>query len=264
MSKFQHLLWGIELTYPDTWVHRSLPETEGFAPNPEAFEFDAQGPGTGHILMRIDWNGTLQPVDKLWTQHIGQTAGMLRAKNIGAAHWHMGGGNGYEAEIVLPKRENRRLWVGMLSYGFILLQLMVSHPTEDYNWFQPTATEIIKSLKFPRKMEGIGENSEGLPLPPDYHAVDPAVIIPDIDPGDRWTAYDGNSSAGSLQAFYVREMLGRGWLLEEIAPFPGGENLSFARIKFTRQEDSITIGVMPKAQAAQPARAPASIVMRYR
>jgi hypothetical protein len=263
MSRFQQLLWGYELTYPDSWAHRSLPETEGFAASPEAFEMDAQGAGSGHILLRPDWNGALQPVEQLWKQHIGQAAGMLLARNVGAAPWHMGGGVGYEAEIILPKRENRRLWVGMLSYGFVLLQLMVAHPLGDRDWFEPAATEIIKTLKFPRKMDGIAENREGVPLPPDYHAGDPAQIISDIQSSDRWAAYDGESSTGSLQAFYVREMLARGWLLAELEPFPGPSSLGFARLKFVRQEDSLTIGVMPKKQVQQPASSPASIVIRY-
>jgi hypothetical protein len=175
----------------------------------------------------------------------------------------MGGAVGYEAEIVLPKRENRRLWVGMLSYGFILMQLMVAHPIEDREWFEPAATEIIKSLKFPRKMNGITENQEGLPVPPDYRAINPVEIIPDIRPGDRWVAYAGDKPAGSLQAFYVREMLARGWLLEELVPYPGPADLGFARLKFIRQEDSITIGVMPGSSAKQPTASLASVVMRY-
>jgi hypothetical protein len=264
MGKFQHLLWGYELSYPDSWAHRSLPETEGFAASSEAFELDAQGPGSGHLLIRTDWNGAHQPVEQLWSQHIGQTAGMLLAKNVGAAPWHMGGATGYEAEIILPKRENRRLWVGMLSYGLILLQLMVAHPLEDRPWFEPAASDIIKTLRFPRKMDGIQENSEGLPLPPQYDAVDPSSIIPDIQPGDRWAAYQGASSVGSLQAFYIREMLGRGWFLEEFDPFPGATELGFARLRFTRQEDSVTIGIMPGGTSRLTALSPASVVMRYR
>jgi len=262
MRKFQHILWGYQLMYPDEWVHRSLPETEGFAASEEAFEIDAQGPGSGHLLIRADWNGARKPVEQLWTQHIGQTAGMLLAKKVGAAPWYMAGGVGYEAEIVLPKRENRRLWVGMLSYGFILMQLMVAHPIEDRQWFEPIATEMIKSLKFPRKMEGIQENNEGIPLPPDYHATDPAAIIPDIQSG-HWAGYEGESSAGCLQAFYVREMLARGWLLEELTPYPGPSDLGFARMRFHRQEDSMTIGIMPKGNVKHAAANPANVVMRY-
>jgi hypothetical protein len=263
MSKFQHPLWGYELTYPDNWVHRTLPDTEGFASNPAALEVNAQGPGSGHILIRSDWNGTRQPVEQLWGQHIGQAAGMLMAKNVGSAPWQMGGAAGFEAEIVLPKRDDRRLWVGMLGYGFVLVQLMVVHPIVDREWFEPAATEIIKSLRFPLKMDGIRENSEGLPVPPEYKAVDPATIVPDIQSGDRWAAYDGKSSAGSLQAFYVREMLGRGWWLEELVPYPSDAELGFARLRFARQEDSITIGIMPDQSAKQPSASPAQVMIRY-
>jgi hypothetical protein len=161
MSKFQHPLWGYELTYPDNWVHRTLPDTEGFASNPAALEVNAQGPGSGHILIRSDWNGTRQPVEQLWGQHIGQAAGMLMAKNVGSAPWQMGGAAGFEAEIVLPKRDDRRLWVGMLGYGFVLVQLMVVHPIVDREWFEPAATEIIKSLRFPLKMDGIPRIMKG-------------------------------------------------------------------------------------------------------
>lgn len=263
MRRYQHLLWGFQLDYPEEWVHRSLPETEGFAAKEEAFDMDAAGPGSGHLLLRADWNGAGQPVDQLWTQHIGQTAGMMLAKKVGAAPWHMGGAVGYEAEIVLPKRENQRLWVGMLSYGLILMQLMVVHPIEDRAWFEPLVTEIIKSLRFPRQMDAIRENSAGQPLPPDYHPVEPSSIIPDIQPGERWSAYDGESSAGSLQAFYLREMLARGWLVDDLTPYPGPSDLGFARMRFVRQADSITIGIMPKGNARRLAASHASVVMRY-
>jgi hypothetical protein len=263
MIKFQQPLWGFELTYPDHWAHRSLPETEGFAASPQAFEMDAQEPGSGHILIRSDWNGTRQPVEQLWNQHIGQVAGMLLAKNVGSAAWKMGGASGYEAEIILPKRESRRLWAGMLNYGFVLMQFMVSHPIEDREWFEPAATEIIKSLRFPRAIDGINENDQGIPIPPDYQTTDPRSIIPDIKPGDRWSAYAGASSAGSLQAFYVREMLSRGWLPEEFVPFPGPADLGFARLNFIRPEESVTIGIMPDGLAKIPSHTPARVVVRY-
>jgi hypothetical protein len=94
MSKFQQLLWGFELTYPDSWAHRSLPETEGFAASPEAFEMDAQGPAAATSFFAQTGTAPVQPVEQLWKQHIGQAAGMLLARNVGAAPWHMGGGVG--------------------------------------------------------------------------------------------------------------------------------------------------------------------------
>ena len=84
MTIFQHKLWGYELTYPDEWTHKSIQDTEGFAATPESLTPDYAGPKPEHLLVRGEWNGTRQPIETLWGQHVGKLAVMLGAKNVGA------------------------------------------------------------------------------------------------------------------------------------------------------------------------------------
>ncbi len=256
---FQHPLWGYQLSYPDDWVHRTIGAIEGFARTPEALE---EGPGFeqgGHLLVRADWNGMLQPVDKLWSQHLAQTGGLIGAKNIGSAPWELGGASGYEAEVVLPKKENRRLWAGILAFNFIVLQMALEHPREERPIYQPAVTEILKTLRFLRSVEGISANACDFPLPPEYRPVQPRSIVPDVPEDQLWEAYTGSASAGELQAFYLRETQARGWKLEEMAPFPGPFELGFARMRFKREGSTAILGIMP--QGADTA-SPAGVVIR--
>ncbi len=260
MKIFQQYLWGYQLSYPDDWTHRTLGEIEGFAPMAEALE---EGPGFsegGHLLVRADWNGMLQPIDKLWSQHLAHTAGFIGAKNIGSANWEMGGAAGFEAEVVLPKKENRRLWAGILAFNFVVLQMALEHPRAERSAYQPVVTEILKSLRFLRSVEGVLENGCGFPVPPAYRSVPAHSIVPDAAEDQLWEAYHGDASAGALQAFYLRETQARGWKLQEMAPFPGPFQLGFGRLRFEKESAQATLGVMPRGPDAT---SPADIVVRF-
>ena len=77
-------------------------------------------------------------------------------------------------------------------------------------WFEPAVSNMIASLNFFQKAEGITINNKGLPLPPDYDQTDPLLIMPDIQDIAQWEAYNGTASIGALQAFYMRETVNYG------------------------------------------------------
>ena len=202
MAIFQHPLWGFELTYPDSWVHQRNGDADGFAENIAAFDnVNDANEQAAHMLIRGEWNGRREPIAPLWNQHITKLSIMLGAKQVGSSPFSMGGANGFEAEIQMPKRKNRRLWAGLLARDTIILHFMVSHPKEERANFEPQATQIISSLRFLEQVNNIPTNDEQLPLPPDYNPVDPATLVSDINTGERWQAYTGTSDLGALQAF---------------------------------------------------------------
>lgn len=262
MAIFQDLLWGYELTYPDHWTHQSLEDVEGFAASPKALQAGYQGEKNGHLLVRAEWNGLLQDLQPLWNQHIARTAGMLGAKNVGAAAWKMGGAVGMEAEIALPKNSNQRLWVGILERGPVILHFMVSHSLEERTWFEPLVTRLISSLHFPANWEGLQQDATGLPLPPGYMQVEPTDLISDIADPIPWRAYRGSSPVGALQAFYLRELQKNGWEIENFEPFPGLTDLGFARFKVRQGITSLTLGLMPYSGERVSSTSPANLVLQ--
>jgi hypothetical protein len=264
MPGFQHLLWGYELTYPVDWVHRSIADTEGFASIPEAFEAGYEGPNAGQLLVRAEWNGARQPVEPLWNNHIGMMAGMMGAKDVGSAPWMIGGATGFEAEIKLPQKENRRLWAGILEREFIVLHFMVTHPHQERSWFEPAVTKVISSLSFATHTQGVHLIPEGLPLPPGYVTIDPVTVLPDIANPGAWRAFDGADQIGALQAFYWREAPNYGWQLLEFIPFPSSvSDLGFARISLSKEGRSAILGLMPFGEENLTSASPARIVVKY-
>lgn len=245
MVKFQQQLWGYELAYPDDWVHRSMGEVEGFAAHPEALEPAQNDLKSGHLLARAEWNGLLHSIEALWQAHIGKVASMVGAKKIGAAPWTLAGAEGFEAEIVLPKKEHNRLWAGFLSRGTILLEFMVAHPLNDRSWFEPQVTAILKSLHFAAHVDGITVHECGIPLPPDCLEVDPTEVLTDISDPAMWQVFETPHSIGGLQAFYLREAPHYGWTIETFQPFPGDHDLGFARLGLCREERLIALGLLP-------------------
>jgi hypothetical protein len=258
MAIFQHVLWGFELSYPDDWVHRSVLDVDSFAANIEALATDSVEVEAGQLNVRGEWNWSRQPIAPLWNEHIGKLAGMIGAKQVGSAPWMMGGATGLEAEIVMPKKDNRRIWTGILMRDFRVLHFLVIHPKEERASFEPIATKIIVSLRFPVRIMGLKQTREGLPLPPDYKRVDPKSILNDIAEPENWRAYDGKSGVGALQAFYLREAPIHNWDVEEYAPFPGPTDLGFARLRLRRDDQRITLGIMPfdveKVSSSSPAK----------
>lgn len=245
MPVFQHILWGYELTYPDNWVNRTLGDIENFAAIQEALDPDYLGPNSGQILIRCEWNGTLQPIEPLWNRHIGMLASWLGAKEVGSAPWNLSGASGLEAEIVLPKKDDRRLWTGILQRDRTLLHFVVLHLKLEYPIFQPLATQIISSLRFSAGMAGVLTSQVGLPLPPDYQPVPAEDFINGIQDPTVWQAYDGESSIEGLQAFYMREAPNYGWSILDYVSFPSPTDLGFARMVFEKDGRKITLGLLP-------------------
>ena len=260
MAIFQNPLWGFELTYPDEWIHKSHADTDGFAKNIEAFDHaGAVNEQAAHMLVRGEWNGRREPIAPLWNQHITKLSIMLGAKKLGASPFSMGGANGFEAEIQLPRRQNRRLWAGILARDTVILHFMVSHPKEERTDFEPRATQIISSLQFLDRVKGLSVNEKGLPLPPNYVSVDPAGLVPDAQNDERWQAYDGSSDIGALQAFYFRELPRHGWEISEFIPFPNQVGIDFARLRIHKGDLTATFGILPTAEKKPQGK----IVVKY-
>ncbi len=246
MATFQHPLWGFELTYPDGWTHQTNADADGFAKNAEAFDqAGAADEQAAHLLVRGEWNGRREPIAPLWNQHITKLSIMLGAKKLGASPFSMGGANGFEAEIQMPQRQNRRLWAGILAREAVILHLMVSHPREERANFEPQATQIIASLRFLERVNDLPINEMGLPLPPDYAPVDPASLVPDAQDDESWQAYDGCSDIGALQAFYYRELPQHGWEISEFIPFPNQVAIQFTRLRIHKEDITATLGILP-------------------
>ena len=188
---------------------------------------------------------------------------MLGAKEVGSAPWKIGEAAGLEAEIVLPKKDNQRLWTGILMRDFRVIHFMVTHPKEVREEFEPVATKLISSLRFPARILGIKVSREGVPLPPGYTAVDPKSILPDISDSEKWRAYSGTDGIGALQAFYLREIPIHNWDIAEYVPFPGSSDLGFARFQLRRDNKQITLGIMPSEISEKMiSSSPANVVFK--
>jgi hypothetical protein len=247
MAIYQNNLWGYTLHYPDDWIHRSLEGAEGFAVHRQALDPDYAGPQAGHLLMQAEWNGLQVPIEPIWKSHIGKLAGIIGAKQLGSATWHMGGAKGLEADIALPKKSNMRLWAGVLVKDLLVLKCMVAHPREEREHFEPIATEILKSLQFPQKMPDLTFTPEGLPLPLHCEPTDPEQVLRDLTDPERWKAYRTDHPLGGLQAFYYREAPMAGWTLEEFLPLPGNHDLPFARLRLRKERTLIGMELIPHA-----------------
>jgi hypothetical protein len=245
MTLFRHILWGYEVTYPDNWTHHVVQDSDAFVITPDALDSYYLGEDAGQLLVRGEWNWARLPIEPLWNKHIGMLASMLGAKEVGSAPWRIGDATGLEAEIVLPKKDNRRLWTGVLVHDFRVLHFMVTHPKDVRAQFEPVTTKIIASLRFPNRFELSQTSPEGLPLPPDYVPAEPQSILADIPNPQSWRGYTGNVGIGALQAFYLRELPRYGWKIEEYVPFPGPSELGFARFRLRRDNLHITLGLMP-------------------
>lgn len=263
MTIFQHILWGYEITYPDHWTHQTVQDVDAFVTIPDALDPHYFGQDAGQLLVRGEWNWARQPIEPLWNQHIGMLAGMLGAKEVGSAPWKIGNASGLEAEIVLPKKDNQRLWTGVLMHDLRVFHFMVTHPKEVRELFERVATKIISSLHFPDRILGIETSTEGLLLPPSYTSVDPKNILPDIPDPEQWRAYSGADGIGALQAFYLRELPVHNWEITEYIPFPGAPDLGFARLQLRRDDRQITLGIMPSEISEKMiSSSPANVVFK--
>ncbi|MBI2332543.1 MAG: hypothetical protein HYU84_10365, partial [Chloroflexi bacterium] len=247
---------------PDSWTHQTVQDADAFIETLDPLTSDL-GADSAHLLVRGEWNWQRQPIEPLWNRHIGMLAGMMGAKEIGSAPWKLGDALGLEAEIVLPKKDNRRLWTGILMHDFRVLHLMVTHPKEVREAFEPLATKVVASLRFLFRIHGIRVSRHGIPLPPEYEAVDPRTIMNDIPDPENWRAYSGKAGIGALQAFYLREIPFHNWDTEEYVPFPGSSELGFARLQLRRGETKILLGLMPYDESGTlSSSSPANVVFK--
>lgn len=245
MSTYQNVFWGYEIAYPDFWFYKKIADTDYFFLSTNSFDPLYEGEDAGRIAIRGEWNWARKDIKPLWSEHIGLLAGMMGAKDVGSAPWRMGDAVGMEAEIVLAKKENRRLWTGILTRGFCVLHFMVVHPIVVREKFEPAATKILSSLRFPEKMDGVLTTPEGLPLPPDYSFIDPGSIINNIEEPSKWFAYDGQADIGALQSFFLRELTKKGWEITEYVPYITASDLGFARYTIANQHTKLILGLMP-------------------
>jgi len=245
MTNFYNPIWGYQLSYPDKWVHQTSGEVEAFAANHNALNKEYFGDDAGHLATRCEFNHTGESIDPIWNEHISKLSVMMGAKNIGAAPFSMGGGKGYEAEIVMPKKQNKRLWTGLLSYGYTILHLMVTHPLELRKQFEPIANDIVSSLRFISHVPNLPTTENRIPLPPHFDETDPTELLKDIKPNQEWHAYSGNASVDALQAFCLRELPKFGWEIIEFTPYPNTLDMPFARVHIQKDEHPISIGLIP-------------------
>jgi hypothetical protein len=238
-------------------------EIEAFSTNPDAIGLELSGTVGGQILVRAELNYPPRLIEPVWNQHIAQVAGMMGARQVGSAPWRMAGATGIEAEIVLPKRENQRLWAGVLAHGYVILKFAVTHAKEERSQIEPAATSIISSLKFIKKINDLAFTEWGLPLPPGYQPATPSEIIQDIVDPQNWQAFDGQSGTDALQAFYLRELENAGWEILEYVPFPSLVELGFARMQVHKGDYSVTLGILPFGTEAVTASSPGKLAFKF-
>jgi hypothetical protein len=246
MITFTDHLWGYRLTYPNDWVEQRSNEIQAFAAVPEALNQNYTGPQAGYLLVRGEFNHTAESIDPLWSSHITKISMMVGAKNLGSAPFAVEGGTGYEAEIVLPKTKNKRLWTGILSYGLAILHLMVEHPLDQRVFFEPLVTGIIASLRFIHHLPNLTTTERNIPLPPVFENINPKSILSDIDDHQEWEAYAVEDTTGSLQAFYTRELPHYGWEISDFTPYPNQSEIQLARFHLTKGEENAVLGILPK------------------
>ncbi len=254
MPTFVHPLWGYALDYPDGWVWREDGEVVAFAAHEAALNLDYEGERLGHLVIRPELNPYLRPIEPLWTQYITRIAIMRGAKNMGSAPLRVGNLQGYEAELQLPQKSNRRLWVGLLAAGGIILHLMLTHRRDERDAFQAPASQMVRSLRFVARTEGVPATPWGVPLPPDYTPVAPQEVLADATPEQGWEAYQGAAPIAALQAFYLRELPQHGWQVETYYPYPNrSPEVRFAGFGVRREDEQATVALIPHGE--KPTRA---------
>lgn len=198
----------------------------------------------------------------IWSQHIARSAGMMGARNVGSAPWRLAGASGFEAEIVLAKKEKQRFWTGILQHQFTVMKFVVTHPLEERQHFEPLATKIISSLQFINRAPNLLTTPDTLPLPPGYTPIDPRSLVNDIQDIAEWQAYTGSASVSALQAFYLREAANHGWAVLSYEPLSGRNDLGFARLELRQGIRSLMLGILPIGDAPVNSSSPGSLVIK--
>jgi hypothetical protein len=238
-------LWGYSFYYPDDWSYQNISGVDNFTPSDRDDRSASEAMDRGYLLVQPEWNASLKPVQPLWQTHIGRVAPMIGAKNVVTASWKMAGTQGLETEIVLPKSKEERLWVGILPFGHIVLKFVASHPTEDRSWFEPQASDIIKSLHFLTTTPQAKRTEEGIPLPPAANHIDPSKATIEIKDPSLWKGFEVGEAIGAIQAFYLRESDALGWSLEEFTPYPNDSGLEMARFRLRKEKQIVAVGLIP-------------------
>jgi hypothetical protein len=252
MPRFQHQLWGFQIDLPDNWQHLSFGDKDGFSIDPEAFRPDYQGETLAQLLINGEWNSLKQPLFDLWQKHLGKVSLLLGAKNLASAEWEMAGARGFEVEIVLPKKDRRRLWTGILENGMLVLSFLALHWKDSQPTMEPTLSRMISSLEFIKGIDGLVLDEGGFPVPHPVHRTNPLKLIPDIPDPENWKAYRTGFTTGGLQAFYLRELPRLGWELSRFVPYPNHGDYPFARIIMEKEGSAYSLGLVPDQN--QPTR----------
>lgn len=246
MARFQDPFWGYTLTHPDAWNARTKLGVTVLAADIDALDQIVDvNEQAAHMLVRGEFNGKREPIAPRWNEHLTKLSLMMGAKKIGSAPFSMGGANGFEAEIQLPKTVNRRVWVGILAWETVILHLMVSHRKDERDSFEPLVTKAIASLQFLPRVEEIEPNADDLPALPQYTAIPSRDLVPDARDDEDWRAYDGERELGALQQFYYRELPRFGWEISEFIPFPNQVDVNFARLRIHKAGRTATLGILP-------------------
>jgi hypothetical protein len=245
MQRHIDLLWGYSFYYPDDWSCQKISAVDTFTPSDGDKRSASETMDRGYLLVQPEWNALIKPVQPLWQTHIGRVAPMIGAKNVRTASWEMAGAQGLEIEIVLPKSKAERLWVGILPFGHIVLKFVVSHPVEDRSWFEPQASDIIKSLHFLPTTPQVKRTKEGIPLPPTANHIDPSRAAIEIKDPALWKGFEVGEAIGAIQAFYLRESDVHGWSLEEVTPYPNDSGLGMAWFRLRKEEQIVAVGLIP-------------------
>ncbi len=251
MADFQQHYWGYEITYPDDWTHATHGEVEAFAMHRQALDSAYDGPHMGYLLIRAEYNPYQKPIQPVWAQHLAKIGVMHAAKKVGSAPFEVGVLQGFEAELVLPQRDNRRLWVGILAAGSIILHLMVTHRKTEKDTFQPIFSQMVASLRFAGQVADVTQTPGGMPLPREAEPAAIEDVYPHHDDASRWEAYHCAAAADALQIFYAREAPVHGWELLALDPYPNqDEKKTWASLIVHKTGQGAAIHILPKAQGS--------------
>lgn len=246
MPTFVHPLWGYALEYPREWVWKDQGEVVAFAPHQQALDSIGSENPQGHFAIRPELNPYLRPIDPLWTEYITRVGIMKGAKKVGGARLKAGNLEGYEAELLMPAKQNRRLWIGLLAAGGIILHLMLTHDKEEQATFQSPVSRMVQSLRFVAHTEGVHTNEAGIPLPPHYAPAPVESVLADTTAEEGWEARTGQAPIAALQAFYLRELPQHGWEITAYYPFPNREaSIRFASFLIQRDATRAIVALLP-------------------
>ncbi len=247
MPTFVHPLWGYALEYPEGWVWQEDGEVTAFAPHKAALSLQYEGKRMGHLAIRPELNPYLRPIEPLWTQYITRISVMRGAKKLGASALKIGNLKGYEAELLLPAKQNRRLWIGLLAAGGMVLHLAVTHRKDEKSYFQPLVSNMVQSLRFVEHTDEYQMTAMDLPIPPAYTPAAPEDIIEAISPHKIWDAYRGEATISALQVFYLRELPHVGWQIDTYYPYPNrNPEIRFASFLIHKAERTVVIALIPR------------------